>query len=143
MAVALIAMTAFSQWFLLGALSNYLQVGCLMIFVAGFEFSWGPIVWLYLAEVCTDKGISYAILANWTMSLLIGYLTPYFLNFWLMNYTFLFFGGFCFLATLFTIFIMKETKGKTELECLELYSDLPNEDNVSYYDDNDDFLNAN
>ena len=72
MVVALVTMTMFSAWLDLGAVSDYGQVGCLMVFVGAFEFSYGPILWLYLAEVCTDKGISLAILTNWTCGLLVG-----------------------------------------------------------------------
>jgi len=61
-----------------------------------------------------------------------------------MNYTFLLYGGFCFLGLLFNIFIILETKGKTEAECLDLYSDA--EIDHSFIDDksdNDDFKSAN
>lgn len=36
MCIALVTMTAFSQWFDFGAFSDYAQVGCLMVFVCGF-----------------------------------------------------------------------------------------------------------
>ena len=121
MCVALVIMTAFSKWIFLGAVSNVIQVSMLMLFVGAFEFSYGPILWLYLAEVCTDKGISLAILCNWTCSLLIGQLTPYFLQYWLHEYTFLLFGVFSLLGFIFVSIYMKETMGLSESECKSLY----------------------
>lgn len=35
-----------------------------LICVAFFEFSSGPIVWLYLSEISTDKGASICTIAN-------------------------------------------------------------------------------
>ena len=92
-----------------------------MIFVGGFEMSFGPILWLYLSEVCTSEAIAMCVFANWSSSLLVGELTPYMLNNWLGNYTFLLYGGFCGLAFTFIITLMKETKGLSEVECKRLY----------------------
>merc|ERR1719199_2075544 len=93
-----------------------------MVFVAAFEMSIGPILWIYLAEICTDAAISLAVGVNWVFAIMVGFLTPYMLNNWLHNYTFLLFAFFCFLALLFVIVFVKETKGKSEAECKLLYS---------------------
>lgn len=114
MCMTLVMMTASLEWLNLGSYTNLVSVGCLMLFVSAFEFSYGPILWLYLAEVCTDKGISMGILANWSANLLVGQMTPYILQA-CGNYTFLVYGGFCFVATLFVMVFMKETKGLTEV----------------------------
>ena len=91
-----------------------------MVFVAAFEFSYGPILWLYLAEICTEKGISTGILANWTTGLIVSQITPYLLT-WAANYTFFIFGCFCFMTLMFVILFMRETKGLAESECKLLY----------------------
>jgi len=121
MLFALFMMTFFSQWFHFGHAADYLELACVLIFVAAFEMSWGPITWLYLAEICNDKSMSIAMLANWTCGLLIGQLTPYLLNEWLQNYTFLLFFAFTVGGLIFVIVYMKETKGLTETEIKVLY----------------------
>jgi len=121
MLFALFMMTFFSQWFHFGHAADYLELVCVLIFVAAFEMSWGPITWLYLAEICNDKSMSIAMLANWTCGLLIGQLTPYLLNEWLQNYTFLLFFAFTVGGLIFVIVYMKETKGLTETEIKVLY----------------------
>lgn len=87
--------------------------------------SFGPILWLYLSEVCTGEAIAMCVFANWSSSLLVGELTPYMLNNWLGNYTFLLYGGLCALSTLYLAIFMKETKGLTEQECKTLFSPKP------------------
>jgi MFS family permease len=120
MTISLLVMTLFTQWIVVEN-AGTIQITALMIFVSAFEMSWGPVMWLYLAEVLEAKAISMCIFTNWTMSLLVGYLTPYLFGIWLGNYTFLLYGGFCGLAFTFIITLMKETKGLSEVECKRLY----------------------
>lgn len=72
MLIALFSMTLFSEWWHFSHVADYIELGCVILFVAAFEMSWGPITWLYLAEICNDKSMSLAMLANWTCGLLIG-----------------------------------------------------------------------
>lgn len=114
MFISLLVMTVFTEWVNIGA-SNLIEIICVMVFVGAFEMSYGPILWLYLAEICTDQAIAMAVLANWTSSLIVGQLTPYMLSDdWLGNYTFAVYGGLCAVSTLFISVFMKETKGLTE-----------------------------
>ena len=48
----------------------------LMLFICAFEFSSGPIVWLYMAEIMQDKAVSVATVLGWIMNLLISLFTP-------------------------------------------------------------------
>jgi MFS family permease len=127
MFASLLIMVIFTEWVVIGA-SNLIEIICVMVFVGGFEMSYGPILWLYLAEICTDKAISAAVFANWTSSVIVGQLTPYMLsNGWLGNYTFAVYGGLCAASTVFISIFMKETKGLTEQECKTLFSPKTNE----------------
>ena len=54
-----------------------------MAFVIFFEFSLGPIPWLYMAETMTDKGLSIAVLLNWLMTLIMAVATPFLIDGWL------------------------------------------------------------
>lgn len=60
--------------------------------------------------------MSVAMLANWTCGLLIGQLTPYLLNEWLKNYTFLLFFAFTVAGLAFVVVYMKETKGLSDTQ---------------------------
>lgn len=87
-----------------------------MAFIAFFEFSSGPIVWLYMAEIMQDKAVSMATVLNWSINLIISLITPSLIegigeeN---IGYIFVATGVFTFLGTLFIYFFMKETMGKS------------------------------
>ena len=58
-----------------------------IIFVCAFEFGPGPIVWLYISEICNDAGASAATSVNWVGTLIISIITPYMLDDWFYGYT--------------------------------------------------------
>jgi hypothetical protein len=78
--------------------SSVAQVFC-MIFVLGFviefEFSLGPIPWLYMAEIMTDKGLSLAVLINWLMTIIMAIVTPFVIS----GELFIFFGVLCVIVS--------------------------------------------
>lgn len=47
-----------------------------VFFIFGFEFGPGPIVWLYLSEICNNKATSVNTVVNWTWTLIISLTTP-------------------------------------------------------------------
>jgi SP family xylose:H+ symportor-like MFS transporter len=47
-----------------------------MLFVILFEFSLGPIVWIYMAEIMTDKGQSLGTVVNWILTIIMAIVTP-------------------------------------------------------------------
>lgn len=91
-------------------------------FICAFEFGPGPIVWLYISEICNDKATSVGTVVNWFWTLTVSLLSPYLINDWLDNgKTWLLFGGISVVGLLFIIFFMKETMGKSEEEVKNLY----------------------
>lgn len=59
------------------------QIFCvifILLFVVLFEFSLGPIPWLFMAEIMTEKGLSIAILLNWIMTIIMAIATPYLIS---------------------------------------------------------------
>ena len=84
----------------------------MLVFVALFEFSIGPILWIYMSETMTDKAVSLGTVANWVVTIFIALLVPTLLDKW-GGYLFIVFGGFCALCGFFSLFIVKETKGLT------------------------------
>ena len=93
-----------------------------MAFVCAFEFAPGPIVWLYMGEILNDKGISVAVFLNWTLTMMVGLLTPSLINAINVGPTFILFGIFNTLAAIFIFCFMKETKGLTDQEVKKLYT---------------------
>ena len=43
---------------------NSLGIVCVLIFVQAYELSWGPIPWVYTAEVLVDKSMSMSTVMN-------------------------------------------------------------------------------
>lgn len=85
-----------------------------MVFIACFEFSSGPITWLYMAEIMQDKSVSVATVLNWLVNLVISLVTPKLVsaigddN---IGYIFIAVGCSTTLGTLFIYVFMLETKG--------------------------------
>jgi len=91
-----------------------------VLFVIIFEFSSGPIAWLYIAEITNSSGASAATGVLQTFSLLQGALTLYMFDA-LQGYTFILFGIFSTMNFLFVLFVMKETRGLSETQVKVLY----------------------
>ena len=89
-----------------------LEIVLVLLFVVLFEFSLGPIVWIYMSETMTEKAVSLGTLANWLFTILMALLTPTLLNA-IGGYLFIGFGGLCGLCGVFCLLIVKETKGLT------------------------------
>ena len=51
-----------------------------VIFIFGFEFGPGPIVWIYLSEICNDKATSVNTVVNWFWTLVVSISTPLLFN---------------------------------------------------------------
>ena len=80
--------------------SSTAQILCvifILVFVILFEFSSGPVTWIYLAEIMTDKGLSVALLLNQIFTLTVAIVVPYVIS----GALFLVFGGLCFVVNFF------------------------------------------
>ena len=115
--------------------SSTYAIICTMCFIGAFEFSSGPITWLYMAEIMQDKAVSIATVLNWVINLIISLITPSLIsaigkeN---IGYIFICCGGFTVLGTLFMILFMKETRGKTQAEIEEMFANPASEEQVLY-----------
>lgn len=95
---------------------------CMLVYVASFAVSWGPVTWVLLSEIFPNsiKGaMSIAVAAQWLANLFISTTFPMMNDSsWLTNY---FHHGFAYwiyavmgiLAALFMFRLVPETKGKT------------------------------
>jgi hypothetical protein len=69
-----------------------------------FEFSLGPIPWLYMAEIMTDKGLTLAVVLNWIWTLTIAIITPFLVS----GPFFIVLGGLCAVVSQFYVLIIIE-----------------------------------
>ena len=105
-----------------------MSIGGIIVFVIAFGCSWGPIVWLYNAEILTDKANSLAAMINWFANLVITVAAPTIhqhLDYSQAGYIFIGAGCFMFIATIYTCIFMKETMNKTQVEIEAMFCKVP------------------
>ena len=111
---------------------TWVEVGIvflIIMYVISFALTIGPICWIYLAEIMTEKGMGIAVSLNWLIVIFISYLpslaktndpdkrdsekdlTPFFFVF----------SGFCIMGFFLISLFVKETFGLTLLEIRTLY----------------------
>ncbi|EGR34886.1 hypothetical protein IMG5_001150 [Ichthyophthirius multifiliis] len=93
------------------------QVILIFLYYLAFNFSLGPIVWLYNSEILPEKGISIATMVNWIGATIIVVALP-FLS---LVYLFGFYGIICILAGTFSHFVIRETKGLSQQQISTFY----------------------
>jgi sugar porter (SP) family MFS transporter len=81
------------------------------LFLVAFEFSLGPIVWLYCGEIMIDKAMSLATGVNLISVFLVVLLFPLITTSLGMQYTFWLYSIVAFLGFIWTCFDVPETKG--------------------------------
>jgi hypothetical protein len=101
-----------------------------MLFIIFFEFSLGPLLWIYMSEIMTDKGLSLGVGVNWITTVFIAFFTKDLINAFGSGdigsgRLFVTCGVITALCGLFVIFIVKETKGLSEQEVAQLYNKEP------------------
>jgi SP family arabinose:H+ symporter-like MFS transporter len=89
----------------------------LMIYIACFAFSLGPVTWIIINEIFPTEvrvqAVSVCTLALWIAVWLVGQFFPWLLEKAGPAVTFWIFCGFSVLNLLFSWKVVKETKGKT------------------------------
>lgn len=102
--------------------NSYLLITFILLFIACFAFSYGPVVWVLLSEIfptrIRGKAMSLATFSLWIGTALVGQLTPFFLESLKPAGTFLLFAILTIPALYLAIKIIPETKGKS-LEDIE------------------------
>lgn len=90
-----------------GGFTGYLAVFFVCIFIINFAYSWGPMCWVYPAEIfpmhVKAKAVSITTCGNWVTNMIFGYYTPI----WLAAFgpsglfgIFAFFGVVCYVFVL-------------------------------------------
>jgi len=96
---------------------------CMILFMAGFSFSWGPVVWVLIAEIFPNmirgKAMSVAVAAMWISNYLISWTFPMLDRSSVLTeafhhgFAYCLYGLMALLASVFMWRWVPETKGKT------------------------------
>ena len=119
-----ISLIAIGTLFMLGKAEGIFLLSLVLIFIASFAFSLGPVVWVILSEIyptrIRGRAMSIATMAVWIGTSTIGQFIPLSLDNIGPAFTFWIFALFCIPTLWIGWKIMPETKGKT-LEDIEKY----------------------
>ncbi len=125
------AIAMFSLGFVFfGGVTSYLALVCMIVYVASFALSWGPVTWVLLSEIFPNKirgrAMAIAVAAQWISNYLVSltfpmmddntYLTEQFNH----GFAYWIYGAMSLLAMYFVWKFVPETKGKAleEMETL-------------------------
>ena len=114
-----LALTALALVFLGGSSSDvdsFIAVGALMLYVAAFAISLGPIFWLLNAEIydlrVRSKAAAVGTMANWIFNFIVSLTFLILIDDLGRSGTFFFYAAICVLTFLFCLKLVPETKGK-------------------------------
>ncbi|EME47811.1 hypothetical protein DOTSEDRAFT_69671 [Dothistroma septosporum NZE10] len=101
-------------------------IACSYLFVASYAPTWGPVSWVYPAELFPNrlrgKAVALATSGNWAFNFALGYFVPpAFIN--IKWQTYILFAVFCVAMTIHVFFIFPETAGKPLEEVTEMFED--------------------
>jgi sugar porter (SP) family MFS transporter len=99
----------------------------LVIFIASFAFSLGPVVWTVINEVFPShvrgRGVAVATAINWFAAWVVAQTFLTLVNAISTEGTFLLFAGFCVVTFVYVRWFLPETKGKTLEQVQKMWSD--------------------
>jgi SP family xylose:H+ symportor-like MFS transporter len=105
---------------------------CMLLYIAGFAVSWGPVTWVLLSEMFPNKirnsALAIAVAAQWIANYLVSWSFPIMKDNKALVETFHYgfpyfvYGVMGILAALFTWKYIPETKGRTLEELEELWT---------------------
>ena len=123
------------------ALFSWFSMIFIALFVISFALTIGPLAWIFLTEIMTEKGMGIATSLNWVIIMFIT-IVPIFgnTNQDQYNYSWLFFtwSGFWMFGFILIIVFVKETRGLSLTKIRDLYKNseydpLVTKDNPSYW----------
>jgi len=105
---------------------GWLPLVCLMVFIVAFSLGFGPLAWAMNVELFPREAqatmSSVTTLSNWLFSFLVSKYVVSLQNTAMQTSGLYFlFGGVCFVGTIFCIFAVPETKGKTPEDMKRYY----------------------
>ncbi|KAK1993246.1 general substrate transporter [Colletotrichum falcatum] len=116
---------------------GWVSVAFLLLYMAFFAFSWGPVPWSIPSEVFPSslraKGVAISTCSNWINNFIIGLITPPLLKGTGFG-AYVFFAAFCLLSGIWTWFCVPETSGKPLEQMDEIFGDRTGLDDVAKKD---------
>ena len=119
MAVAMMALGAAFAFEVKGVMALL----CMLLYIAGFAVSWGPVVWVLLSEIFPNqvrgKAMAVAVAAQWIANFLVSWTfpilndNPALVNKFHHGFAYWIYGVMSVLAALFMWKFVPETKGRT------------------------------
>lgn len=101
---------------------HYLAVAVLLLFITGFAFSAGPLIWILCAEVQPlegrDFGVTCSTFTNWIANMAVGATFLTLLGSFGASHTFWLYAALNVLFIAFTLLFVPETRG-VSLEAIE------------------------
>ncbi|MEO6705288.1 MAG: sugar porter family MFS transporter [Ginsengibacter sp.] len=111
--------------FYTGYTGGLLLLGLIILFIACFAFSLGPVTWIIINEIFPTsvrvKAVSICTLALWIAVWMVGQFFPWLLEKEGAAITFWLFAGFSIINFFFCLKVVKETKGKSLEEMEEVF----------------------
>ncbi|KAI9486579.1 MAG: general substrate transporter [Benjaminiella poitrasii] len=104
---------------------GYVAMVCVYVFAIGYEFSWGPIVWIVCSEIYPTRiraiALSLTTAFNWAMNATIAKVTPIMIA--NITYgTYFFFGTMAVIMGVFAYVFLPETRGRSLEEIDALFN---------------------
>lgn len=122
-----------SLWLVLIAIFGYLNKAValnyfIMLYIITFGLSYGPVLWIFVAEILPDIGVGIAILINWIGAFVVAQGFQYYYAAVGIPAAFLSFGLVCLLSLIVIFWKVKETRDLTPHQISRLYHPNPAED---------------
>ncbi|KAE8350042.1 general substrate transporter [Aspergillus coremiiformis] len=107
--------------------AGYVALVCIFLFAACLQFGWGPVCWIYIAEIPTTRlrslNVAFAAATQWLFNFVIARALPNMLATAGANGygTYIIFSCFCFAMGIWVWFFVPETKGLSLEKMDELF----------------------
>ncbi|MGH8298418.1 MAG: sugar porter family MFS transporter [Steroidobacteraceae bacterium] len=111
--------------------SSYIALATVVVYILGFSFSWGPVVWVMLSEIFPNSirgtAMSIAVAAQWVMNFIVSTTFPMMDGSTTLNsqfnhgFAYWVYGACSVLAALFVMRFVPETKGRPLESIQELW----------------------
>lgn len=112
-------------------------VAFIALYVLNFAYAWGPIPWVYCAEIfplqLRGKAMSATTFCNWSCNFIIGLVSPYLMQPSALDIwgTFIFFGSCCVVMTAWVYLYLPETSQKSLEEMDDVFLQFKSKKNTT------------
>ncbi|MBU6299083.1 MAG: sugar porter family MFS transporter, partial [Alphaproteobacteria bacterium] len=121
--------------------SSFIAVSAVIVYIAGFAMSWGPVTWVMLSEIFPNsikgKAMSIAVAAQWIANFVVSTTFPMMDRSSALNaafnhgFAYWLYGGCSIVAALFVMRFVPETKGRSLEAIQELWHHTPSDAKVA------------